>query len=91
MKISHPAALAVFGWYLMAAPMNPLSTPCVPLSKWKILKSFDTAVSCERALGKLRQPSLQSFRNGHGAWDNCGAAYDQWKCIASDDPRLVAK
>jgi len=56
MKALHAAALALVGWYLMAPPMY-LPTYDVdvdaPLSKWKIVGSFDTADECNQGLINL--------------------------------------
>ncbi len=60
MKVLHATALALVGWYLLAAPSpspndsywtqlhDQLFGPTVkPLSEWKIMASFDSAERCE--------------------------------------------
>ena len=86
MKISHFAALALIGWYLIV----PLQTRTwwvgpqryddgAPMSQWSIDRSFDKAGNCEAARQATeQQSSYEALRMDHAV------------CIASDDPRLRA-
>jgi hypothetical protein len=58
MKLSHTAALALVGWYLMVPPQIPLPggklgigapDTNAPLSEWSILDTFDSATECKNA------------------------------------------
>jgi hypothetical protein len=59
-SLRHAAALVLVGWYLMApTAFNDnayMYDRSLPLSKWKILASFDSASDCEKTQGtELRQ------------------------------------
>jgi len=92
MKPCHAAPLALLGWYLVGPPIiaihtvpsgpfpaSDLANPDEPLSKWTILKSFDTAKACETA----RSDMLREHENRHDA-----VLYEDAVCVATDDPRL---
>jgi hypothetical protein len=49
--LRHTAALALVGWYLIAAPME--TTPASP-SQWRIAGTYDNASDCQQ---KLETPS----------------------------------
>lgn len=55
--LSHAAAFALAGWFLMIPPASPKSPSQadanVPLSKWQTLAPFDDAASCEKIRGVL--------------------------------------
>lgn len=50
MKLSHAAALALVGWYLMLPPVSSDGRiqKDAPLSDWYIFSSFDTKEACEK-------------------------------------------
>ncbi len=67
MNARHTIALGLLSWYLMMPPTayengEPRVISDAPLSKWKILGTFDSAVECqwrpalERTIGFLVQP-----------------------------------
>jgi hypothetical protein len=92
-KLRHAAALALVGWYLMAAPpmlnKGGSSGPDLgaPLSKWTIEESFDTAKECEAADEKLKTRFLDARPQ-----TLAGIEWAQGiSCIATDDPRLKGK
>jgi hypothetical protein len=90
MNGAHTAALALVGWYLLAPAAYPATNgmlrwdAAAPLSRWKAVKSFDSAAQCEaerlkrqRGAEMENKPSVRDF-------------VDSFQCIASDDPRLKA-
>jgi hypothetical protein len=91
MKLRHAAALALVGWYLMAPPVTPCPDDCgadhqhvdtaAPLSKWKMIESFDTAEGCHRW---QHQAELKLTADTYTAWTRAHRS----ECIATDDPRL---
>jgi hypothetical protein len=86
MKLSHAAALALVGWYLMAPPVHAPNHKVdfhAPLAKWTILGSFDKAEDCEMADLRLRQTPQTT--KGLSVWEAADL------CIATDDPRLKSK
>ncbi|HVA76756.1 MAG TPA: hypothetical protein VNF27_02630 [Candidatus Binataceae bacterium] len=101
MKFRHAAALALVGWYLMLAPRTSDKPPITydttaPLSKWKIVGSYDTAKECDQGKDKIPRIILQAEEN---MTSEQKSAYDQTilnllgasQCIATDDPRLKEK
>ena len=76
------AALALVGWYLLAAPSNPNSAL---LSQWRILGTYDEALDCQHRLSKLLgapkpgSPRSRAIHNAHAP---------RLACVATDDPRL---
>jgi hypothetical protein len=100
MKLSHAAALALVGWYLMMAPSSPDHTalvPSAPLSQWKLVGSYDTATQCmkvrsgfiDRVANKVR--ALGPDGNALGEAGTRESTETIVKCIATDDPRLQEK
>jgi len=94
-RFRHSAALALVGWYLMAPP--PEGRAEAPLSRWKLLQSYDSAATCERERGKEVTEATKELDSvdGKGA---ASTAFKQYledttllKCIATDDPRLNEK
>lgn len=99
MKITHAAALALVGWYLMAPPlqdwvlMSQLNAGSYnsglklgPLSQWENEGPYDSADRCFAALVAMRQkadPDPHSVAKTQLQYE---ARFAQ--CIASDDPRL---
>jgi hypothetical protein len=87
------AALVLTGWYLMWPPMSESFHVELnaPIARWMVMKSFDSADSCERynqyvaahakalasAKPEARAAALLAMKSGH--------------CIATDDPRLKEK
>jgi hypothetical protein len=103
MNLRHAAALALVGWYLMApvptkAPLGqqPIN-PDLPLSKWTIEQSFDTAAECEHWRASAIMTNVKTYLDK----DSTDAESKQahlaanlwWKslCIATDDLRLKGK
>ena len=84
---SRTAALALVGWYLIAPPRFPhAKSPLAlddsaPLSRWKLIDSFDTAAACKAEAHRLMDSPEKTV----------GAIGDAARCIASDDPRLKEK
>jgi len=84
MKITHVAALALLGWYLMVPPTTRIwwvgperSDNSAQMSRWTIEQSFDKAGLCQEArLSAQRQAVDGAIR------------MDNAVCISSDDPRL---
>jgi hypothetical protein len=98
MKPRHAAALALVGWYLMSAPVDPHTMKfdtAEPIKNWKLLDSFDSAAACEAALRDVQKRTAQSglvLKQGN---ENkifpFGLNLDADACIATDDPRLKEK
>ena len=97
MNLRHAAALALVGWYLMLPQMMLQETKdnaavgldqwtivvdkSVPLARWTLFASFDSAAECEAMQAKLLAlPNLEDHQR-----------YVYSSCIASDDPRLKSK
>lgn len=85
MKLRHAAALALVGWYLMAAPTlrDPRTDSFAidvnaPLQSWQILDSYYSAAECETAERDLVETAAQ--------YPNVIPFYTV--CVATDDPRV---
>jgi hypothetical protein len=82
MKQRFAAALALVGWYLMAAPTNSTSAP---LFRWRIVETYDYASDCQEKMDALLaapkpwSPSSRSINKAHAP---------RLACVATDDPRL---
>jgi hypothetical protein len=65
MKRHHAAALALVGWYLMVPPTQSANhvDPFVPLSKWIVLKAFDTATACNDGSNSRPYVTLESTKS----------------------------
>jgi hypothetical protein len=99
-KPRHTAALALLGWYLMMPTPNGDNSlryePQLPLSKWRIVQSFDSAYACDASLAdhqKLtaKDKDLKNLRNLGDASSAGRLAflYGLAECIETDDPRLA--
>ena len=79
MKLRHPAALALVGWYLMIPSKTHLD---VPISERIQYAAYDSAKECQDALNRL----MERVEAGDKRMtiDQLAAS----ACIASDDPRL---
>jgi len=96
-RMRHYATLALVGWILMVPPPvlhNGLPVDLeVPLSKWRIFSTHDSAAECEQGLVAfykvakaelVANPANESDRIQFYQLENA-------QCIASDDPRLKWK
>jgi hypothetical protein len=88
MKVSHTAAFALAGWYLLMAPTfrNPQTDSFTvdlnaPLSAWDFVSSYYSAADCELAEGDLVD-TARLYPNVIGFYS---------LCVPSDDPRLMEK
>jgi len=99
MKPRHAAAFALVGWYLMLpTPRGHNSLrygPDLPLSKWTVFQSFDSADDCGTTLAHMllaTKKALKKIRdNDLDTADSSGRLaflFTQAECIATDDPRL---
>ena len=81
----HAAALALLGWYLTTPPIHKAKVVLsVPLSKWDIRSSYDSAEKCMADQTQMRKylDSKCPTKAARGA--------ESWAlCIASDDSRLA--
>jgi hypothetical protein len=103
----HATVLALSGWYLLIPPVfspmgehhrsfNDLSAP---LSRWDIWEKFDSESQCQKEREHLRTeaPARLRFAREHPDQDPAGnlvAVSEAWQlaeCVATDDPRLLAK
>jgi hypothetical protein len=91
MRVCHAAALALVGWYLIipSSTLPPGVAYSQPLSKWAIVRGFDTADDCDDFLSTFFEDSRQKQ-----ALNMLAPAYRDYmfaKCISTDDPRLEGK
>jgi len=89
MKTRH--VLALVGWYLMIAS-STLPTGVAykePLSKWQIVRGFDTADDCQDFLGTFFEESQQ--KRALNLLEPANRDYMFAECVASDDLRLKEK
>jgi hypothetical protein len=94
MKPRQAAALALVGWYLMAPPLHSVVgndqeqwDESAPLSKWKLIDSYDSAEQCGRVRFLLQNEKQYSTQ--HDAPTAAQRAYVRsFVCVATDDPRL---
>jgi hypothetical protein len=97
MRVSHAAAVALVGWYLMVPPPLLHTSPPVdfdaPLSKWGIFSAHDSAADCEETLvvfyelaktELVENPADERYRIRFYQLESS-------QCIASDDSRLKEK
>ena len=91
MKACHAVALALVGWYLMMPPVVPAGNGWLtwdadaPLSQWKTIGSFDTAIQCQADLRARREAArTRTGKAGNGLRKFAGTL----RCVGSDDPRL---
>jgi hypothetical protein len=87
----HAAAIAVVGWYLMipSSMLPPGVAYNEPLSKWQIVRGFDTADGCDDFLNiffehSRQKQALKMLKPTY--WDYMFA-----ESIATDDSRLKEK
>jgi hypothetical protein len=86
-KPRHAAVLALVGWYLMVPPVyQRLRSRPVPLSKWVVNGSFDSAKKCDDAATK-RSAELVKNNRIRTAVDFA----ETYQCVSADDPRLKEK
>jgi len=91
MKLRPAAALTLVGWYLMipSSTLPPGVAYKEPLSKWQIVRGFDTAEGCDDFLSTFFEGSQQKQ-----ALNMLEPAYRDYmfaQCVATDDPRLKEK
>ena len=106
MQPRHAAALALVGWYLMVpTPFNDNSLrydPTLPLSKWKIVGSFDSADDCAKIQAYQEKQSnhvLKTIKDIDKLKDPNEPTAEQRdafllgmsECVSTDDPRLKEK
>jgi hypothetical protein len=61
MNLTHAAALALVGWYLMVPPrLGPYRRLdyAAPISRWNLIQSFDTPTACEDYLQKQKEDTV---------------------------------
>jgi hypothetical protein len=88
MNPSHAAALALVGWYLIAAPPQSFKDNKyyeAPLGEWTHKATFDSEFECKQ---KLSEGCHEVGGKGRIGFEGplCYA-----RCIATDDPRLKGK
>jgi hypothetical protein len=91
MKPRHTAALALIGWYLIipSSTLPPGVAYSQPLSKWAIVRGFDTADDCDDFLSTFFEDSRQ--KQALNMLEPTYRDYMFAKCINTDDPRLEGK
>jgi hypothetical protein len=61
MNVRHAAALALVGWYLLVPPStSPYYNQhdlWAPVSQWKIVERFETAMACEGYPQEMKEDS----------------------------------
>ena len=90
-KLRYAAALALVGWYLMVPPPHSNESESPPLSEWSVYQTFESADVCyffreETASGMLQDAPPDFVARFDGRFMDI---FEQAKCIASDDPRLL--
>jgi hypothetical protein len=104
MNFRHAAALVLVGWYLMMPTSIKSSGVGLPLSQWRQLGAYDSAILCTIAqrLFQKQADSLPPDPPRTDAQDSTpsppGYSASELQqvlansvCIASDDPRLSMK
>jgi hypothetical protein len=91
MKPRHAAALALVGWYsiIPSSTLPPGVAYKEPLSRWQIVRGFDTADDCNDFLSSFFEDSRQ--KQALSLLEPAYRDYMFAECIASDDPRLKQK
>jgi len=97
MRISHPAAAALVGWYLMVPPTgcNGHPNPEASLSKWTAIYAFDDndSVTCMKFRAALQHPApsdpSREYMLRDAGYRGPVSAMRSAQCIATDDPRLA--
>ncbi|MGD0117576.1 MAG: hypothetical protein ABSD30_05905 [Candidatus Binatus sp.] len=84
-KSSHAAAFALVGWFLMIPPIFPNQeiVPNAPLSQWKTIDTYQTAVGCQTELAKLTALVAGNVTQNPIQKRTLAA-----QCVSSDDLRL---
>jgi hypothetical protein len=59
MRKWHAAGLALVGWYLMVPPHEPLQ----PLSKWEVIRSYDSADQCQEFRQRFQELAVSMREN----------------------------
>jgi hypothetical protein len=85
-RLSHAAALALVGWYLMLPFARDGKERDIPISQWVHIDSFDTATECRE--GGFH--AIDSAKRHSASADRITAA-TAFECIETDDPRLKEK
>jgi hypothetical protein len=93
MNLSHAAALALVGWYLMVPPFSAKNVFYDrPLSDWQPVEDYRTKTECEEGKRDVVQQMTALFAE---VWKMPPTpkmkSLQAGKCIASDDPRLKEK
>jgi len=99
MKISHAAALALVGFYLITPPvtesgMGIMMDPHLSLSVWDIQGTFDTKDECEKQRAQLKEDNpapTGPWHRGDMVRNFQAEALRDGQCISTDDPRLKKK
>src|SRR5215469_9574420 len=102
MRLSHAAALAMIGWYLLAPPIMSDPEPTgphnaaessalmAPLGFWLKYDEFDSATECkDEELNRWRMGAREFAKKPTSAEDRAVAFRNaQVQYVASDNPRL---
>jgi hypothetical protein len=70
MKLSHAAALALVGWYLMVPPITDGEKAIPPISQWGLDYSFDSAAACQAVLNARQENTAKTRKH------ECGISAD---------------
>jgi hypothetical protein len=98
MKLSHAAALALVGWYLMVPPTIKKDGGYeadfnAPLSRWSVNTPFDSTTECAALNSEVvleYKKRLDKARIHSFEWAVAQSLVDS-QCISTDDPRLKEK
>ena len=89
MKLSHAAAFALTGWYLMAPQVN---LPSAKISDWVRLESDNSSSECKTHLAKMiKGADAAAAAKMNNTSTGFAISFHLAECIASDDPRLKEK
>ncbi|GEM_PF-5210640 len=101
MMAAAPAAFAAGGWYLLVPPVGIHGRVLdgKPLSAWRQVFAFDSALSCENAMtslievdGEVLTQTEKDPRSQIDLVKSRRARYEaaqEGRCISADDPRLA--
>jgi len=90
-KLSHTAALALVGWYLMLLPTGRGVVAQFYDVPWSVeVQSFDTAKECEEARAKATPVPVKGQPQMVGPTATPTPVNHAFYCIEADDPRLKA-
>jgi hypothetical protein len=91
-NLTHAAALALVGWYLMVPPsVGPYRRLdyAAPISRWNLIQSFDTPIACEDYLQQQNEETVIADATIPNQRIRMTVPQEMVaRCVFSDNPRL---